>query len=217
MVGLLPVVLAPLPAEEVAHCLAQLHGLILSGGEDVDPALYGASRHPKVTRVNPERDEWEIQLVRAAQALELPLLAICRGVQLLNVALGGTLIQDIPTQLPNALAHDERRSQAVHSVAIEPESRLASIVGCREISVNSVHHQSVDRPAPGLVVTGRAPDGVVEALEWAGDWWALGLQWHPETMQQERRQWHRRLFAAFADAAVHYRNRGTARGSATDG
>lgn len=202
--GLLPVLLAPLPPEHALHVLQRLDGLILSGGEDVDPALYGAERHPNLRATNRERDEWEIALVHAAQRTGLPLLAICRGVQVLNVALGGTLVQDIPSQVPDALDHDRNRDHRAHPIAIEPGSRLAEIVGCA-IEVNTSHHQSAAELGEGLRVVAQAPDGVVEALEWPGDWWAVGVQWHPETLQHTAESWDRDIFHAFAAAASDYR------------
>lgn len=208
--GLLPVLLPPLPPDRAPQVLQRLDGLILSGGEDVDPALYGAEPHPGLRTTNRTRDEWEIALVRTAQRTGLPLLAICRGVQVLNVALGGTLVQDIPSEIPDALEHDRHRDYRAHPIAIEPGSRLAEIVGCA-MEVNTSHHQSTASLGEGLRVVARAPDGIVEALEWTGDWWAVGVQWHPETLQHTAESWDRDIFRAFAAAATDHR---TARGAA---
>jgi len=132
----------------------------------------------------------------------MPTLAICRGLQVANVALGGTLLQDIDP-LRGKVQHDrsDERTSRVHEVAIAPNSRTAAVLGDASISVNSSHHQAVDRVADGLRVTARAPDGVVEGAEWVGDdWWMLGVQWHPEELVQDERPWDRRLFSAFAAA-----------------
>jgi putative glutamine amidotransferase len=150
---------------------------------------------------NTTRDKTEIALVLAARELGKPLLAICRGPQLLNVAFGGTLIQDIPDEVPGALGHnaESERDSRVHPISIEPGSRAAAAVGATSVSVNSLHHQSVKRPGEGLRVTARAPDGVIEAVEWDGDdWWALAVQWHPEEMDGSAEPWDRGLFRAFA-------------------
>ena len=131
-----------------------------------------------------------------------PVLAICRGPQLLNVALGGTLIQDIPGEVPGALGHnvENERDSRVHPVSIEADSHTAEAMGATSISVNSLHHQSVKDLADGLRVTATAPDGIVEAIEWDGDdWWAMAVQWHPEEMNDSPEPWDRGLFRAFAE------------------
>jgi putative glutamine amidotransferase len=180
-------------------------GLVLTGGEDVDPELYGQPRHERLSTVNRLRDDTEIALVRAAREARKPVLAICRGPQLLNVALGGTLIQDIASCVPGALDHDAEgvhdvRNVRAHDVNIEPGSRVARAVGQTHIKVNSLHHQSVLDPAPGLRVTARAPDGIIEAVESDNDdWWALAVQWHPEEMNDSPEPWDRGIFRAFAD------------------
>jgi len=179
-------------------------GLLLSGGEDVDPDLYGQQPHERLSTVNRQRDETEISLVRAARESRKPVLAICRGPQLLNVALGGTLIQDIAACVPGALDHDSEgdhdvRDVRAHDVTLEPGSRIADAVGATRIKVNTLHHQSVLDPAPGLIVTARADDGIIEAIESeSDDWWALGVQWHPEEMTESPEPWDRGIFRAFA-------------------
>jgi putative glutamine amidotransferase len=133
----------------------------------------------------------------------VPTLAICRGAQVMNVALGGTLLQDIPSLRPDATNHDlsSRRSERVHGLSIEPGSALANIVGETSISVNSSHHQAVDRVAPGLRATAKSPDGIVEALESTQKgWWMVAVQWHPEELTGTPEPWDRRLFSAFAEA-----------------
>jgi putative glutamine amidotransferase len=144
----------------------------------------------------------EIALIKAAREMRKPVLAICRGPQVLNVALGGTLIQDIPDEVPGALEHNARDDRAgrVHAVEVEPGSLLADALGSTSVSVNSLHHQSVLDVAPGLRVTATAPDGVVEGIESSSDaWWAIGVQWHPEEMNDSPEPWDRGIFRAFAD------------------
>jgi putative glutamine amidotransferase len=198
--GLVPLIVPPLAGADVDAILAAVRGLVLSGGEDVAPREYGAadagSQPPHLLR-----DATELALARRARELRLPTLAICRGLQVTNVALGGTLVQDIPTHLPKAANHDqsERRRERVHDVTLEAGSAMARAIGATRIAVNSSHHQSLDRVASGLRVVGTAPDGVVEAAEWTGDdWWMLGVQWHPEELVGTAEPWDRNLFAAFA-------------------
>ena len=200
--GLVPIVVPPLAAPDAALPLLDVvAGLVLTGGEDVDPARYGASPHPALGPVARDRDETELALVAGARARGLPTLAICRGIQVLNVALGGTLVQDLPTERAGAVAHDPggARAARVHEVAVTPGSRLAGALGATRATVNSFHHQAVDRVAEGLVVTAHAPDGVVEGIESPDDaWWAVGVQWHPEELATTPEPWDRALFAAFA-------------------
>ncbi|MFN2602685.1 MAG: gamma-glutamyl-gamma-aminobutyrate hydrolase family protein [Gemmatimonadaceae bacterium] len=206
LAGLIPIIIPPLSdARSAASVIAATDGLVLTGGEDVDPALYGQTPHERLSTVNRSRDETEIALVRAAREARKPVLAICRGPQLLNVALGGTLIQDIGSCVPGALDHDANgvhdvRDVRVHEVNIEPNSRVAAAIGQTHISVNSLHHQSILDPAPGLKVTARAPDGIIEAVESDDeDWWALAVQWHPEEMTDSPEPWDRGIFRAFRD------------------
>jgi len=199
--GLTPLVLPPLHANELEGVVAAVAGVILTGGEDVDPAAYGAPRQPKTQRPHSRRDECELALVRLAHEKRIPTLAICRGIQVVNVALGGTLVQDIPTECPSAIDHDQsaERAMRVHDVAIEKDSMLATAVGATRISVNSSHHQSLARVADGLRVTATSSDGIIEGTEWdRDDWWMLGVQWHPEELVADARDWDRGLFNAFA-------------------
>jgi putative glutamine amidotransferase len=201
--GLIPLVAPPLASEESARAIiSRVDGLLLTGGEDVEPALYGQSRSPKCGVSNLARDRTEIALVQAARELKKPILAICRGPQVLNVALGGTLIQDIPSEVPEALGHNVRADRAarVHDVLLDESSRTAHAVGATKISVNSLHHQSVLDIAPALRITGRSPDGIIEAIESdSDDWWVVGIQWHPEEMNDSPEPWDRGIFRAFAD------------------
>jgi putative glutamine amidotransferase len=202
--GLVPLIIPPLEdTGDVHRILDAVDGLVLSGGEDVDPSHYGAMRHPATGDPQPARDACELELARWARATSLPTLAICRGVQLLNVSLGGTLLQDIPSQIAIAESHDGGRPRGtrVHDVRVHAGSRLAAVLGDTQVRVNSIHHQAVERVAEGLHVSARADDGVVEAVEWSKtDWWALGVQWHPEELTQTSEAWDRRLFEAFAAA-----------------
>lgn len=171
------------PAEHpVPDVMAQCDGLLLTGGVDVDPVEYGAAdRHPTV-ELDAERDRYELALARAALQRDMPLLAICRGAQVLNVAAGGSLIQDIPSQDPASLTHSIVSDNAAiaHDVTVSPDTCLAVLVGRRDMPVNSRHHQSVKDVAPGFVVSATAPDGVVEAIEKPDASFCLGVQWHPE-------------------------------------
>jgi putative glutamine amidotransferase len=177
------------PVENVTT-VAGLDGLLLAGGSDVDPALYGAPRHPETEPPEHDRDSLETALLREALDRDLPILAICRGLQLLNVTLGGTLVQHIA-------GHRCPEQPAAHSIAIASRSRLGSILKAEEYMVNSRHHQCVDQVASGLVVTATSPDNVIEALELPGKRFVLAVQWHPE----DRTDWpDRKLFEAFRDA-----------------
>ena len=199
--GLRPYILPVLGADEADAMLDGMAGLILTGGEDVDPARYGSAPHALLGEVHAERDAFEIALVRAAHQRRLPTLAICRGVQVANVALGGTLVQDLSSEWPAALAHDGSwgRGDRVHELRLAAGSRLAQAIGATDATTNSLHHQAIARVADGLVAVAHAPDGVVEGVEWVGDdWWMAGVQWHPEELTTTAESWDRALFAAFA-------------------
>jgi len=188
-----------------------LAGLLLAGGGDVDPAAYGEEPLPGVAGIDPLRDRLELWLSRRALDADLPLLAICRGVQVLNVASGGTLYQDVVSQHPGAIRHSFRsehpRSYLGHSVSIERHTRLAGILGEGSVPVNSLHHQAVKTVAPGLRAVASAPDGIVEALEHPGHRFAIGVQWHPEELiEQDVRML--RLFVAFVEACSSGTNLG---------
>ncbi|MGD8463606.1 MAG: gamma-glutamyl-gamma-aminobutyrate hydrolase family protein [Anaerolineae bacterium] len=163
-----------------------LDGLLLPGGADVDPAHYNQAPHSSVHLASPDHDATELTLARWAMDDRLPLLAICRGIQVLNVALGGTLYQDIKAQVPGAGKHDwgkdRPRDHRAHSVNISAGSRLARIVGTTALAVNSMHHQALKDVAAGLSVVARSPDGIIEAIESPDHPFALGVQWHPEEL-----------------------------------
>ncbi|MFI5006400.1 MAG: gamma-glutamyl-gamma-aminobutyrate hydrolase family protein [Solirubrobacterales bacterium] len=181
--GGLPIILAPGRPDDASDLLDRIHGLVLSGGSDVDPALYGEAPHPKLGKVFRERDDFELALVREALARDMPLLAICRGHQVLNVALGGTLIQDIPSEVTGGLEHDPRRErwERAHPVEIHEGTRLRDILKRGAVSVNSFHHQAIERLGDGLVVSARScDDQLIEGVELAGRRFVLGVQWHPE-------------------------------------
>jgi putative glutamine amidotransferase len=199
--GLIPLIVPPLSsASAAAAIMDSVSGLVLTGGEDVDPARYGEKRNEKVRYVNAARDTTEVALIEAAKARGKPVLAICRGIQILNVALGGTLVQDIRSQCDTSIAHDEDspRDTRSHEISVERGSLIAKAVGTEHLTVNSFHHQSVKRVADGMRVTARAPDGVIEGLESTGDWWVMAVQWHPEEMTDSPDPWDRGLFKAFA-------------------
>jgi putative glutamine amidotransferase len=180
--GGLPVALPHLP-ELADRYLDGIDALLVTGGAfDVDPALFGAtSRHVTVS-LKETRTTFELAMVRGALDRDLPVLGICGGQQLLNVVLGGTLIQHIPDAVPNALPHEQPnpRTEPGHPVAITPGSRLAAIVDTTRMQVNSAHHQAADAVGPGVAITARAPDGVVEAIEDPRKKFCIGVQWHPE-------------------------------------
>lgn len=199
--GVIPLVAPPGSPAGAAELMSRCDGLVLTGGEDVAPALYGATPHTHLGRVAIDRDEWETALVLAARSQRTPVLAICRGIQLLNVALGGTLVQDLPSERPSGIDHDPpvARSSATHGATIAAGSRLATACGQGEVRVNSLHHQAIATPASGLRVVATAPDGTIEGVEAIDtDWWCVGVQWHPEDLVAARDDGPERLFEAFA-------------------
>ena len=185
-----------------------LDGLVLSGGGDVAPASYGAAEvSPYTVNIDPNRDEIEMQLVRWALEDGKPLLAICRGHQILNVTLGGTLYQDIQEEVPGALRHEAPSaawfSRLKHDVEVETGSRLQATLGVNggAVSVNSLHHQGIDRVASDLTVSARAADGIVEGLEISTNRFTVGVQWHPEALVDEHPAMHH-LFQSLVEAAA---------------
>ena len=205
LAGGAPVLLPPPLGADARDALwARLDGLVLTGGGDVDPRHFGEPRHPAVAEVSEARDALELELTRRALAQGFPLLAISRGIQVLNVALGGSLHQDIPSEPGSPLAHSqtERRHQPTHHVKVREGSRLAAILGTHEVDVNSFHHQALARLGRGLAAVAWAPDGIVEGVEETagGDRFVVGVQWHPEDLV-EHDPAARRLFAAFVTAA----------------
>jgi putative glutamine amidotransferase len=200
--GLVPLIVPPSLSDEEARALVGgVAGIVLTGGEDVDPAAYGAARDPATQPSHAGRDATERSLVMAARDARRPVLAICRGIQLLNVALGGTLVQHLPDERPGDIRHarEDARTERVHSITVQPGSRLAAALGATQFDANSMHHQAVGRVAESLRATAHASDGVIEGVETvSGDWWVLGVQWHPEELIGDARPWDRGIFAAFA-------------------
>ena len=200
--GGLPVVMPPLELGAVEPLLDRLDGVCLSGGPDLDPEAYHDRRHPELGPVEPELDRFELALARAADARGLPILAICRGAQALNVARGGTLHQHLPDRPGTSITHRQRRAgdQTTHSVDIAPESLLARVMRRSRARVNSFHHQGVRRLGAGLRATAWAPDGVIEGIEAPARPFVLGVQWHAETLTARRE--HAALFEALVGAAM---------------
>lgn len=186
---------------EAAEVLDRIDGLLLSGGDDLDPLLYGEMPHPKNGSVSPERDTTEMAYARTALRRNMATLGICRGHQVLAVAFGGTLWQDIPSQVPTAMQHQQAAPRwfASHPVLVAPGTRLAAILGV-ECRVNTYHHQSVKEAPPGWVVSAVAPDGIIEAIEHPGYHFALSVQWHPENFQGRPANFDA-LFRAFIKAS----------------
>ena len=203
--GGLPLIFAPGRPEDAAELLDHVAGLVLTGGADIDPRIYGEAPHPELGPVHPERDAFEVALAREALRRDLPVLAICRGHQVLNVAMGGTLVQDIPSQLPGAGAHDPdvERWQTCHDVEILPRTRLREILGTERVAVNSFHHQAVKTLGRELVLSARSADGVVEGIEMPRDRkrFVVGVQWHPESFW-DHPPGLRSLFEALVHAAA---------------
>jgi putative glutamine amidotransferase len=193
--------------QSAADAVARADAVLLTGGGDVDPSLYGEAAHPAYEAAEAGRDRFEIDLVRAALDADLPLLGICRGMQVISVALGGTLLQDIPTMLNGALHHwvPEPRYAIAHEVWVTKNSQLWSLMqdtleGGDTCQVNSRHHQSVRTVPAGWEVSATAPDGVIEAMEQTGRPFSLAVQWHPENFWRTGE--FRPLFEAFVEAAA---------------
>jgi putative glutamine amidotransferase len=204
--GGVPLVLSQIVGpEHAARTLEACDALLFSGGEDVDPAHYGARPSRALGSVDRARDAFELALFHAAQDRGLPILGICRGIQVINVAMGGTLWQDLPSEHPGPVNHDPggARDARSHVVTLTPGSRVADALGTAALTPNSFHHQGIRDLAPGLVATGWAADGLIEAVETEGeDGWLLAVQWHPEEMYQEAGAPERGLFAALVAAAA---------------
>ena len=203
--GGVAVLLPPQPATPaIARAvLAGLDGLIVSGGADVNPALYGQEPHERTGLPRDDRDAWEDALLAEAVATRVPFLGICRGVQMLNVSLGGTLHQHVPDIVGSEDYQPAPGRFGRKDVAVEPESELGRLLrqGEEPMSVHVYHHQAIDEVAPGLTVTARSEDGVIEAVELEGERFGIGVQWHPEENVEDRR-----LFAGLVEAAREFRN-----------
>jgi putative glutamine amidotransferase len=203
--GGVPLVLSPLVgASLAARALDGTDGLVLTGGEDLDPAWYGVEPSPHLSPPSRERDLFELGLFAAARERGLPILGICRGIQLINVAMGGTLYQDLPTEYTGRVEHQPEGSRDLrsHSVRLEPGSRAAEALGSVSLTVNSSHHQAIRKLAPGLRATGWTEDDLIEAAETpAGTPWLLAVQWHPEEMHADAAAPEHGLFAALVREA----------------
>jgi putative glutamine amidotransferase len=203
--GGVPLLLPPqLSSVSLARLARGLHGVLLTGGGDIDPSLFGETPHPTVYEVAPARDTLECSVVAVAIERRVPILAVCRGIQVLNVALGGTLFQDVGTDPGTQLAHSQRepRDQPTHVVKVKPGSRLAETLGADELEVNSMHHQAVKDLANGFDAVAWAPDSIIEGIESTDpSRFVLGVQWHPEELCGHS-ELARRLFAAFVNASA---------------
>lgn len=203
--GALPVVMPPLNDEAIEPLLDRFDGICLSGGPDLDPQGYGAEPHPELGPIEPDLDRFELAVARRADARGMPILAICRGTQALNVVRGGALHQHLP-EISTEIAHRQLTpgDQTSHPVAVEPGSKLAAALGGEEIDisdrldVNSFHHQAIDRLGEGLRISARAPDGTIEAVEDPSRPFLIGVQWHAETLVH--RPYEAALFRHFVEA-----------------
>jgi putative glutamine amidotransferase len=188
----------------------RLDGILIPGGVDMDPATFGEERHPKLGAVDPARDRVELQLTNWAIEDRKPLLGLCRGAQVINVALGGTLYQDIATQWPEAIKHDYfptagfERDHLAHEVTLTGGSRLRAVMERPTLMVNSMHHQGIKTIAPSLLPSAIAPDGLIEAVEATNDHFLVGVQWHPEVFELSDPH-TRHLFHEFASSARRWR------------
>jgi putative glutamine amidotransferase len=194
---------AHLPATGLGAIFKKLDGLLLTGGGDLSVHQYGGEDHPSVNGVDAERDTMELELLQAAERDGKPFLGICRGLQVINVSLGGTLFAHIEAQMPAAIKHDYfpdwPREHLAHSVRIEAGTKLAVTLGETELMVNSLHHQGIKEPSPALQVVAVAPDGLIEAVELSGHPFGCAVQWHPEWLTDQPAT--RRLFSALVEAS----------------
>jgi putative glutamine amidotransferase len=190
--------------DELQTLLPRLDGLLLSGGIDVDPRYYNEEPHPLLSETNPQLDMLEMTMARWAFRENTPTLGICRGMQVLNVALGGSLYQDLSALHPTSIKHalwDLPRTTIGHTVQVEPGSRMEQVLGTRELRANSLHHQAVKMPGKGVRISGRAGDGVVELIEVPNHRFMMGVQCHPEELYANEQAWAN-LFASFIGACV---------------
>ena len=194
--GAVPLLLTP--TAHVEEVLDRIDGLVLQGGGDVHPDYYGSEAHPETNTLDRRRDEFEFALLAGARQRLMPVLGICRGIQLVNVGFGGTLVQHLPDVTEVEHEALDRWDATAHAITIEPDSRLSEILGAEQMEVNSVHHQALDRVGEGLRVVARALDGVIEAIE-APDEAVLAVQWHPEWARKVDWDRQRRLFEALVN------------------
>ncbi len=208
-VGAVPWVIPLIPQDPdtLQEIFDRLDGVFITGGVDVDPSCYGESKTALCGTTDPDRDAVEIALLRHAQTRDLPVLAVCRGIQILNVALGGTLYQDVTAQVPAALKHDyfptpqqPSRKYLAHDITVKAGTRLGHILGDARVPVNSMHHQAIKDLAPQLAATAFAPDGIIEAVEGTEGKYLVAVQWHPEELT-ETQPGMARLFTTFVEAS----------------
>jgi putative glutamine amidotransferase len=208
--GAVPITVSPLLGIDLAEqALEPFDGLVLTGGEDVHPSHYRAEPGPRLGTIDQLRDRFELALFHQARRRRLPVLGICRGLQLINVAMGGTLWQDLPTERPGSIDHAPAtaRGERVHPVRLAAGSRAAHALGTTQILANSIHHQAIRELAPDLVATAWSEDGVIEAVETEGEaQWVVAVQWHPEELHEHVEAPDRGLFAALCDAAYAWRD-----------
>ncbi len=208
LAGGCPLILPIIQDEQAIEAqMSTIDGFMLTGGYDVSPLLFGQEPIFQLSEICPERDEYEIKGVHLAIEMGIPIFAICRGLQLVNVALGGTLYQDIHTQPGTSMQHFQQAKGhvAAHSIEVLPKTLLHTILGKGPIYVNTFHHQAIDELAPGLKVNSRSPDGIIEGIEGTSSHWLLGVQWHPERMA-ERHKSMLDIFKAFVKAAQSYQS-----------
>lgn len=201
--GGIPLILPAIEEDESKTLIARLDALVISGGDfDLDPRLYGESPQPQLGNLNPLRTDYELQLLKAALIRDLPVLGICGGLQLLNVAFEGSLYQHLPAQYDSQIAHEQKGKQkaAAHAISIEPESILHDILNTTDIMVNSTHHQAIKKLGPGLKTVAYAPDGIIEAAESTTHRFILGVQWHPESLIARQPVWKGMFYRLIQEA-----------------
>jgi putative glutamine amidotransferase len=198
-----------LPDENLCELIARLDGVLFSGGGDIHPQRYAGQAHPQVNTVDEDRDRVEVQILHDCLQLEKPFLGICRGLQVINVAMGGDLYEDLQDQRPGSLKHDcfpeKRRDYHAHTASLAEGSRLGAILQAASVPVNSLHHQGIKRLADGLRLSALAPDGLVEGLELPNFPFGMAVQWHPEWLPRQAEM--QALFSAFTAAAANHSQR----------
>jgi len=201
--GAIPVLLPP-GERSIGEIVGLIDSLILAGGRDLDPSLYGGSNHPALERINPERDSFELNLAKTIMGMETPVLGICRGMQILNVACGGTLVEHLTDRFGTSVSHrGANREPVQHVVRVSDKSRLGNLSGKKEFPVMSLHHQALGGIAGSWIVSARSSDTVVEAIEKPDHPWMLAVLWHPELAFEHEEQ--RSLMKSFVEAAGKYK------------
>mgnify|MGYP000188373654 CR=1 FL=1 len=205
--GGLPYLIAPVPGLDPSDIVQQINGLLLTGGQDVDPRFFGEQPHPANGRINPYRDELELALCGEAARAGMPVFGICRGIQLMNIAMGGSIYQDLSMAHENdrLIYHSQNAPKwyGVHEVTVKSGTRLHNILGTDRLYTNSFHHQAIRHPAGTFKAVAHTHDGIIEAVESDHHMFFIGVQWHPECMLEDRHM--QKLFDAFVKAADNYR------------